>query len=104
MDIKIHEQLHTKILLTNSDIDYGVTLFKMVCYFFCNKQLYKHAPKFQTHSLFPTSNSFGYWEGAVTVKFATKLCKNYLLGWPCLSDHLHACMHVIIQEMLKNFQ
>jgi hypothetical protein len=42
--------------------------------------------------------------GAVTGKFATKLHKNYLLDLPRLSDHLHAYMRVIIQEMLKNVQ
>jgi len=54
--------MHTNIFLNNSDIVNGVILFKMVCFFFCNKQLYKHTPKFQTHGLFPTCNSSGYWE------------------------------------------
>lgn len=58
--MKIHEQLQTKILLDNSDIDHGVTLFKMVHSFCYNEHLYTHASKFQRHSLIPTSNSFGY--------------------------------------------
>lgn len=78
--MKIHEQLHTKILLDNSDIDHGVTLFKMVRSFCYNEHLYTHASKFQRHSLFPTSKSFVYLKNKkkkVTGKFATKLCKNY---------------------------